>query len=84
VAVAGAQSGAQLFEQACVVCHGSDGRGGHGGGAPLDGVVDLAVAVATVTGGRNNMPAFASVFTPEQIRDVSAYVVEALAARPAD
>jgi len=81
---ADAASGALLFEQACVVCHGSDGKGGHGGGAPLDGVGDLAAAVATVTGGRNNMPAFGPVFTPEQIRDVSAYVVEALAARPAD
>ena len=35
----------------------------------------------TVTAGRNNMPPFGTAFTPEQIRDVSAYVVEALAAR---
>ena len=28
----------------------------------------------TVTAGRNNMPSFRSAFTPEQIRDVSAYV----------
>ena len=28
--------GQALFEQACVVCHGDDGKGGHGGGAPLD------------------------------------------------
>jgi mono/diheme cytochrome c family protein len=34
----------------------------------------------TVTAGRNGMPPFRSSFTPEQIRDVSAYVVERLSA----
>ena len=77
-------SGAELYEQACVVCHGSDGKGGHGGGAPLNRVVDRAAAIATVSGGRNNMPAFGAVYTPEQIRDVSAYVLDALASQPAD
>jgi mono/diheme cytochrome c family protein len=33
----------------------------------------------TVAGGRNSMPAFSANFTPEQIRDVSAYVVRVLA-----
>jgi mono/diheme cytochrome c family protein len=46
---------------------------------PLDKVRDLDAAIATVTNGRNNMPPFRSAFTPEQIRDVSVYVVEALA-----
>jgi mono/diheme cytochrome c family protein len=48
-------------------------------------VRDLDAAIQTVTNGRNtNMPSFRSAFTPEQIRDVSAYLVEALAAgRPA-
>jgi hypothetical protein len=32
--------------------------------------------------GRTNMPPFSSTFTPEQIRDVSAYVIETLAATP--
>jgi mono/diheme cytochrome c family protein len=32
-----------------------------------------------VTNGRNNMPPFRGAFTPEQIRDVSVYVVEGLA-----
>ena len=73
--------GQQVYEQACVICHGTDGRGGHGVGAPLVGVTDLAAAIQTVTSGRNTMPPFSSVYTPEQIRDVSAYVVEALARR---
>ena len=32
----------------------------------------------TVTAGRGVMPAFRAAFTPDQIRDVSAYVVQAL------
>jgi mono/diheme cytochrome c family protein len=43
-------------------------------------VTDLAAAIQTVTAGRNNMPPFRAAFTPEQIRDVSAYVVQTLAA----
>ena len=80
VASANLVEGKRLFVQACAVCHGDDGKGGHTGGAPLDRVTDLAAAIQTVTAGRNNnMPPFRSAFTPEQIRDVSAYVVEALA-----
>jgi mono/diheme cytochrome c family protein len=75
--------GQQLYDQVCVVCHGADGKGGHGGGAPLVAVSDLASVIQTVTAGRNEMPPFNTAFTPEQIRDVSAYVVESLAGRPA-
>ena len=73
--------GRELYAQACVVCHGEDGKGGHGGGAPLVAVRDLDAAIQTVTAGRNNMPPFGAQFTPEQIRDVSAYVIEALPGR---
>jgi alcohol dehydrogenase (cytochrome c) len=71
--------GQQLYKQACVICHGDDGKGEHGAGAPLVGVRDLAAAIRTVTEGRNNMPPFSGTLTAEQIRDVSAYVVEVLA-----
>jgi mono/diheme cytochrome c family protein len=63
------------------VCHGDDGKGGHGGGASLVALKDLAATVQTVTAGRNNMPPFNASLTPEQIRDVSAYVVGTLAGR---
>jgi alcohol dehydrogenase (cytochrome c) len=72
-------SGKQVFEQACVVCHGNDGKGGHGAGAPLDRVTDIAAAMQTITTGRNSMPGFSSTLTAEQIRDVSAYIVRELA-----
>jgi alcohol dehydrogenase (cytochrome c) len=75
--------GKRIFTQTCAICHGDDGKGGHTGGAPLDKVADFDAALQTVTDGRNNMPPFRSAFTPEQLRDVSAYVVQALASRPA-
>jgi alcohol dehydrogenase (cytochrome c) len=71
--------GQKLFEQACVVCHGEDGKGGHGGGAPLTNIRDVDAAIRTVTEGRNNMPPFNATFTAEQIRDLSGYVVAVLA-----
>jgi mono/diheme cytochrome c family protein len=82
VADANVARGKELYEQACVVCHGADGKGGHGVGAPLTGVTDLPAVIRTVTAGRNSMPPFSKTYTPDQIRDVSAYVVSALAARP--
>ena len=55
----------------------------HGSARRSTSVADLDAAIQTVTAGRNNMPPFRSAFTPEQIRDVSAYVVQTLAAGPA-
>ena len=72
-------AGKQVFTQACAVCHGEDGKGGHGDGAPLSAVRDLAAAMQTVTTGRNNMPPFGTQLTRDQIRDVTFYVVEVLA-----
>jgi quinohemoprotein ethanol dehydrogenase len=82
VALSGAPNlvaGKQLYQQACEVCHEADGRGGHGAAASLVAITDLAATMQTVTTGRNSMPAFSANFTPEQIRDVAAYVVESLA-----
>jgi alcohol dehydrogenase (cytochrome c) len=72
-------AGKQVYEQACVVCHEADGKGGHGAAASLVALKDVAATMQTVAGGRNSMPAFSANFTPEQIRDVSAYVVRVLA-----
>ena len=71
-------AGQRVYTQACVFCHGTDGKGDHGG-ASLAAVTDLAAAMQTVTAGRNNMPPFRTTLTPDEIRDVSAYVVQALA-----
>ena len=66
-----------MYQQNCVFCHGSDGKGDHGG-ASLVAVTDLASATETVNAGRNNMPAFRTTLTPDEIRDVTAYVVRGL------
>jgi quinohemoprotein ethanol dehydrogenase len=76
--VADAATGKQIFQQACVPCHGADGRGGHGGGAPLDSVTDLSAAIRAITDGRNNMPPFGAALKAEQIRAVAAYIVDDL------
>ena len=78
-AVANVNAGKQVFEQACVLCHGADGAGGHGAGAPLTALKDVASTIQTVTSGRNSMPAFKTTLSADQIRDVSAYVVDVLA-----
>jgi alcohol dehydrogenase (cytochrome c) len=68
-------SGGQIFQQACLPCHGADGKGGHGGGAPLNKVSDLALVMQTVKEGRKSMPPFGAALSAEQIQAVSAYVV---------
>jgi alcohol dehydrogenase (cytochrome c) len=70
-----ALAGEEVFKAACVACHGEDGFGGHGGGAPLDQVKDAALIMGIVTDGRGSMPPLGGALTPEQIRAVAAYVV---------
>jgi mono/diheme cytochrome c family protein len=62
-----------------VACHGDDGRGGHGGGIDLASASDFATVAVTIAQGRNNMPALAALFTPEQLRDVAGYVSQRIA-----
>jgi len=80
-AAADHENGKQAFERTCVICHGDDGLGGHGGGAPLNEVRGFGPVVEVVTAGRNNMPGFATLLTPAEIRDIAAYVVETFGAQ---
>jgi alcohol dehydrogenase (cytochrome c) len=73
-----AVDGKLVFQEACVACHGEDGRGGHGGGAPLDMVTDPELVVAMVNYGRGSMPPLTGVLTNDQIRAVAAYVTTEL------
>lgn len=73
------ENGAQLYRETCLPCHGSDGGGGEGGGAPPTSALTREVVLATMTEGRNTMPAFGELYTIRQMRDIAAFVVERLA-----
>jgi quinohemoprotein ethanol dehydrogenase len=71
-------AGEILFQQTCLPCHGDDGMGGHNNAMPLNNITDIRDAITIVSTGRNSMPTFTGALTPEQIRDVSGYVVDRL------
>jgi quinohemoprotein ethanol dehydrogenase len=71
-------NGQTLFEGACAFCHGSQGEGGHAGGVPLTGATELPAVMLRVTEGFGAMPPFGSTLTPEEIHDISAYVIGGL------
>jgi len=71
-------AGQVLYQQTCLPCHGDDGMGGHNNALPLNNLTDIRDAITVVSSGRNNMPNFTGALTPEQIRDVSGFVVNGL------
>jgi quinohemoprotein ethanol dehydrogenase len=71
-------NGRAVFDAACLFCHGERGEGGHGGGPSLAAATRLTAVEQVVADGRNDMPAFGGALSRDQIRDVSAYVVERL------
>jgi mono/diheme cytochrome c family protein len=74
-----AEQGQALYQAACVACHGETGRGGHGGGPTLvGGNLDNAQIAMVTSVGRNNMPVFREIYTPEQIADIGAYILQRL------
>jgi alcohol dehydrogenase (cytochrome c) len=72
--------GKELYERYCVACHGTEGLGGHGGGAPLTNAArDERIIIATATNGKNqNMPPFRGALQPEQLRDIAGYIARSL------
>jgi quinohemoprotein ethanol dehydrogenase len=72
------EAGKAVYETACTFCHGEQGEGGHGGGKSLVDARRADLVILTVSEGRNEMPPFAAALTPEQIRDVAAYVATKL------
>ena len=71
-------TGRAVYANACGACHGPSGEGGHGGGPALVAATSRSTVMQVVSEGRNEMPAFGRLLSPEQIRDVSAHVVETL------
>jgi cytochrome c oxidase cbb3-type subunit 3 len=73
-------AGKQSYDTACFACHGADGKSGHGGADLSVTTLPAAGIAITIASGKGNMPAFADIFTPEQLRDVAAYVSQRLKA----
>ena len=71
---ADAANGQTIYQQSCVYCHGDTGEGGHGGGAELTSALQVQDIMNMLGTGRNAMPNFRSVLTPEQAHDVATYL----------
>ena len=76
-----AADGAAIYKSKCVACHGADGSKviASMGVKPLNTpeVKKMGAAGVSeeVTKGKNKMPAFAGKLTPEEIHEVSEYVL---------
>ena len=76
---ANVSNGGAVFKSTCASCHGENGEGGHGGGPSLARATSAGAVAELVSNGRDQMPAFGSKLSAEQIHDVSAFVAEKLA-----
>lgn len=70
-----ANTGKEIFEQKCSLCHGNNGKLGVGGAKdlsvtqlPHSGIVDI------ITNGKNTMAAYKETLTSEQIEAVASYI----------
>ncbi len=70
--------GKDTYTRICQACHGPDGQGSHGEGAPLKSTLTTALVFTTATNGRKNMPAFRGTLSPTELRDVAGYIAEQL------
>jgi quinohemoprotein ethanol dehydrogenase len=79
---ANAAHGEEIYHAACVPCHGAEGRGGEGGGASLLKGQSHDAILGTASAGKNNMPAFKSIYSADELNDVTAYIQNTLQAAP--
>ena len=70
------EAGRQMFNVTCThYCHGKDARGsGLRGPSLRNGGFDNWYLYGRISGGRPPMPAFAGIYTPEQIWKIIAYI----------
>ena len=76
--VADLDNGKMIYQQSCIYCHGPGGAGGQGGGKPLTLALTLQDIMNILGTGRNAMPAFSTMLTPEQVHDTASYILELL------
>ena len=75
---ANAEHGGDIYRAACVPCHGAAGGGGSGGGASLLKGQSHDTILGTASAGKNNMPAFKSIYSADELNDVTAYIQSTL------
>ena len=71
-------NGGTLYNAACTFCHGSRRRGRRRRRSADDGDEPRQASCSRFEKGLNAMPPFGAALTPEQIHDISTYVVEEL------
>lgn len=74
-------NGRRLYQATCTYCHGDSGRGGEGGGKAISPDLRITDILAVLSAGRDKMPAFAGVMTPQQLQDLAGYLHEELLVR---
>ena len=80
--VADLARGKEIYTSTCVVCHGPTGLGGTHGGARLTRALTPEGIAGVLTKGRNDMPAFGSALSADQLQDVTGYVLQVAAHNP--
>lgn len=73
------QEGEEIYNNVCIACHQPDGQGIEGiylpiAGNPLVTNEDPTYLVSTVLTGRGGMPAFANIYSDEEIAAVTTFV----------
>jgi cytochrome c6 len=69
-------SGASIYRNRCITCHGANGRMGNNGAKKLpESELNVAQRAEVVTHGRNIMPAFEDMLTPEEIQAVAEFTM---------
>jgi alcohol dehydrogenase (cytochrome c) len=71
-------NGEKIYRSACVYCHGDHGQGGEGGGKAISPTLGVEGVAAVLSAGRNQMPAFGTSMTAEQLNDVATFVHQRL------
>jgi quinohemoprotein ethanol dehydrogenase len=71
--------GKDIYTTTCIVCHGPTGLGGTHGGAKLTRALTPDSIATVLTRGRNDMPAFGSALSADQLQDVTSYVLQVAA-----
>lgn len=66
-----------MYESTCQFCHGQNGTGNQAAPALATNITNADIETVVQQGG-TTMPKFEQILTTQQIRDVSAYVMEIL------